>query len=865
MKEKKTVEWQSPKQSDYDENNALLSALDHSLAIIGFDLYSRIIEVNQNYLDYFGYQREEVIGQHHLMFCHPGYADSEEYQKIKKCLLAGQSLEGHFERLHKDGSTVWLAAIYQPVLGPDGTVTRMVKIAKDITLLIEQQKATQERVQLLTQLTDRSDSAMFIAANSEQGQQAVYINQGFTKLFGYTPEQALGQNMVDLLQNEHPEQLALIEANSPEARQRLLPKELFYSKDRQPHWCSAVINSLANEQGKQSYSIGVLTDITMTKMYEVLQYKVLEALILERPLDEVMSMLCLEVERIAPEVTASILQATGPNHLSHLAGPSLPQAYTAVISNIPIGSVAGSCGTAAFRKQPVEVQNIATDPLWENYRHLVLPHGLLACWSTPILSSQGAILGTFAFYYKKIQSPSEFHRQLVKLIANLCSLAMERELSRKQIQHLAFYDSLTGLPNRSQFLVYAKQAIALAAEMHYSLAVLVINLDRFKQVNDSLGHAAGDELLAAIAQRLRDSLPKNDIIGRLSGDEFIVILSSCTMQQATMRVERMLSLLSQPCQIANTNIIPSASVGISLYPENGVEMDTLMNHADVAMHKAKNAGRGQFSFFSVEMNNLNQQRQDMEDALRHAFHIGSLELFYQPQVMLKDGHLYGVEALSRWNHPILGNIPPQRFIPIAEESGLINELALWAIETACRQLADWRLRGIDVPSVSVNLSPTNFRNPDLADIISHILRHYHLPPQDLTLEITEDILIENNPIIFTTIKKIHRLGIRISMDDFGTGYSSLSYLRRLDLDEIKLDKSFVHDLEYDETSRTLSEAVIRIGESLQLSVIVEGVENEAQRTLLSRQGYLIGQGFLFSEPLPPIKLEKWLENRMTSS
>lgn len=865
MKAKKTVKWQSPKQSDYDENNALLSALDHSLAIIGFDLYSRIIEVNQNYLDYFGYQREEVIGQHHLMFCHPGYADSEEYQKIKKCLLAGQSLEGHFERLHKDGSTVWLAAIYQPVLGPDGTVTRMVKIAKDITLLIEQQKATQERVQLLTQLTDRSDSAMFIAANSEQGQQAVYINQGFTKLFGYTPEQALGQNMVDLLQSEHPEQLALIEANSPEARQRLLPKELFYSKDRQPHWCSAVINSLANEQGKQSYSIGVLTDITMTKMYEVLQYKVLEALILERPLDEVMSMLCLEVERIAPEVTASILQATGPNHLSHLAGPSLPQAYTAVISNIPIGPVAGSCGTAAFRKQPVEVQNIATDPLWENYRHLVLPHGLLACWSTPILSSQGAILGTFAFYYKKIQSPSEFHRQLVKLIANLCSLAMERELSRKQIQHLAFYDSLTGLPNRSQFLVYAKQAIALAAEMHYSLAVLVINLDRFKQVNDSLGHAAGDELLAAIAQRLRDSLPKNDIIGRLSGDEFIVILSSCTMQQATMRVERMLSLLSQPCQIANTNIIPSASVGISLYPENGVEMDTLMNHADIAMHKAKNAGRGQFSFFSVEMNNLNQQRQDMEDALRHAFHIGSLELFYQPQVMLKDGHLYGVEALSRWNHPILGNIPPQRFIPIAEESGLINELALWAIETACRQLADWRLRGIDVPSVSVNLSPTNFRNPDLADIISHILRHYHLPPQDLTLEITEDILIENNPIIFTTIKKIHRLGIRISMDDFGTGYSSLSYLRRLDLDEIKLDKSFVHDLEYDETSRTLSEAVIRIGESLQLSVIVEGVENEAQRTLLSRQGYLIGQGFLFSEPLPPIKLEKWLENRMTSS
>ncbi|HDL7103394.1 TPA: EAL domain-containing protein [Yersinia enterocolitica] len=864
MKAKKTVEWQKKGQSEYNENNALLSALDHSLAIIEFDLSSLIIEVNQNYLDYFGYQRDEVIGQHHLMFCHPGYASSEEYQKIKRCLLAGQSLEGRFERLHKDGSTVWLAAIYQPVPGPDGSVTRMVKIAKDITFLIEQQKATQEWVQLLTQLTDRSDSAMFIAANTDHGQQAVYINQGFTKLFGYTPEQALGQNMVDLLQSAHPEQLAPVNGHSPDTRQRLLPKELFYSKDRQPHWCSAVMNSLINEQGEQSYSIGVLTDITLTKMYEVLQYKVLEALVRERPLEEVMSLLCHEVERIAPEVTASILQSIGQNHLSHLAGPSLPLTYTAILTSVPIGPFSGSCGTAAFRKEAVEVQDIATDPLWQDYRHLILPHGLLACWSTPILSSQGQVLGTFAFYYKQKRKPSDFHRQLVKLIANLCSLAMERELSRKQIQHLAFYDSLTGLPNRTQFLVYAKQAIALAAEMNHPLAVLVINLDRFKQVNDSLGHAAGDELLAAMAQRLRDSLPKNDIIGRLSGDEFIIILTSSTMQQTTVRVEKMLSLLSQPCQIANMNIIPSASVGISLYPENGMEMDTLMNHADIAMHKAKNMGRGHFNFFSAEMNNLNQQRQDMEDALRHAFHIGSLELFYQPQVMLKDGHLYGVEALSRWKHPILGDIPPQRFIPLAEESGLINELALWAIETACRQLADWRLRGIDVPSVSVNLSPTNFHNLGLPDMILHILHHYHLPPQDLTLEITEDILIENNPAIFTTIEKIHRLGVRLSMDDFGTGYSSLSYLRRLDLDEIKLDKSFVHDLEYDETSRTLSEAVIRIGESLQLSVIVEGVENEAQRTLLSRQGYLIGQGFLFSEALPAIKLEKWLEHRLTS-
>lgn len=277
MKAKKTRALQEATQSEYNENSALLSALDNSLAIIEFDLSSRIIAVNQNYLDYFGYRRDEVIGQHHLMFCHPSYATSEEYQTLKMCLLAGESLEGRFERLHKDGSTVWLAAIYQPVPGPDGSVTHMVKIAKDITFLIEDKKATEEWVQLLTQLTDRSDSAMFISANSDQGQQAVYINQGFTKLFGYTPEQAIGQNMVDLLQSEHHLQLTVMDATSTEARQQLLPQELFYSKDHQPHWCSAVINSLVDEQGKPSYSIGVLTDITLTKMYEVLQYRVLEA------------------------------------------------------------------------------------------------------------------------------------------------------------------------------------------------------------------------------------------------------------------------------------------------------------------------------------------------------------------------------------------------------------------------------------------------------------------------------------------------------------------------------------------------------------------------------------------------------------
>ncbi|CNE55889.1 EAL domain-containing protein [Yersinia nurmii] len=840
----------------YSEHEALLQALNLSLAIIEFDLNGVVVNVNQNYLDYFGYQRDEVIGQPHKMFCKPDFIGSKEYHALRKSLRAGLSLEGRFERRHKDGSPVWLAAIYQPVPGRDGKTARMVKIAKDITQQVALESSTHEWVQLLTELTDRSDSAMFIAGGSDDGHLTLYINQGFTKLFGYSAQQALGQPIAALLQNKPPS--SPISAPSGDLHQTLHPEELFYSQDGQPHWCSATINSVYDEQGKPSYTIGVLTDITPTKIYEVLQYKVLESLVLERPLDEVLNMFCLEIERIAPEVVVSILQARNDNTLQHLAAPSLSQHYADAMQQVPIGPHNGSCGTAAYRKEPVLVEDIANDPLWCRLRHIMLPLGLSACWSSPILSSRGEVLGTFAFYFREKRGPNAFHHKLVKLATNLCALALERERSRMKIQQLALYDSLTGLPNRAQFLNHAHQAISQAEAQGHSLVVLVIDIDRFKQVNDSLGQAAGDELLCTIAQRLREDMARHDIIGRLSGDEFVLILSAFDVDKTTLRVEKLLGCLSQPCQIAGVTIIPSAGIGISLYPDNGQEINTLLHNADTAKHKAKEMGRGQFQFFSREMNQLNLQRQALEGALRQAVHLNTLQLYYQPQVRLNDSQLYGVEALSRWYHPTLGEIPPQRFIPLAEECGLINELALWTINEACRQLAEWRLRGIDVPSISVNLSPTNFHNLGLPDIIAHILQRYHLPPQDLTLEITEDILIDNNPSIFATLHKIHKQGVRLSMDDFGTGYSSLSYLRRLELDEIKLDKSFVNDLEHDETSRTLSEAVIRIGESLQLSVVVEGVETEAQRNLLSRQGYLIGQGYLFSEPLDAFAMEQWV-------
>jgi EAL domain-containing protein (putative c-di-GMP-specific phosphodiesterase class I) len=306
-------------------------------------------------------------------------------------------------------------------------------------------------------------------------------------------------------------------------------------------------------------------------------------------------------------------------------------------------------------------------------------------------------------------------------------------------------------------------------------------------------------------------------------------------------------------------ISPSASIGISIYPQDGHDMGTLIHRADMAMYQAKGVGRGRFSFFSNELNLLAQERQALESALRHAIENGELRLSYQPQINMDDGTLYGVEALARWRHKKFGEVSPARFIPLAEECGLIGELGHWAVQEACRQLASWRRKGLKIPSVSVNLSPSNFHNLDLGGMIMRTLTKHNLTTDDLTLELTESVLLDTNPSTMRVLHEVHAQGIKLAMDDFGTGYSSLSYLRKLPIQELKLDRSFVLDLETDETSRALSDAVMRIGDSLRMKVVAEGVEGQGQYKILKDQGYHVAQGYLLSRPLSPQDLEVWID------
>lgn len=435
--------------------------------------------------------------------------------------------------------------------------------------------------------------------------------------------------------------------------------------------------------------------------------------------------------------------------------------------------------------------------------------------------------------------------------------AMER-----QLQTLAWFDVLTGLPNRAQLNRETLRLLTDASQNSSQVAILFIDLDRFKRVNDTQGHSAGDEVLSEIARRLRNCVRSEDVIGRLGGDEFLAVLQDCDVHRAAHVAGRILKALYQPITVNakyDTSITLSAGIGVSLYPHDGQDADTLLRNADMAMYKAKSTGRNQVHFYAPVYERQAREQLELEVALQRARLGKALSVAYQPKVDVR-GTLHGVEALVRWNDEKLGNIPPDRFIAIAEESGLIAELDAWVLEEACRQFAEWRAEGIDVPNISVNVCAADFKRPDYPGFIARTLQAHGLEPADLTLEMTERVMFdESADDIRTSLDAIHALGVALSIDDFGTGYSSLSYLHRFPVKELKIDKSFVQGIGANAMAESLAQTVINIGNMLKLSVIAEGVETQAQRDFLHNHGCHMYQGYLYSAPLTPGDFARWVE------
>ena len=465
--------------------------------------------------------------------------------------------------------------------------------------------------------------------------------------------------------------------------------------------------------------------------------------------------------------------------------------------------------------------------------------------------------------FERYSRPQRIEEKCVGRVWSFHDITIQKR-AEEQIAQMAYFDVLTNLPNRYLFKDRLNQAILYAEKYKKLLAIIYLDLDEFKRVNDTFGHNFGDKILQAVSDRLEKSIRKIDTlsriegdglettVARLGGDEFTILLRELKENKDASRVaQRIIDLFSQPFHIENRLIFITTSIGMALYPNDGQDVDTLLKNADTAMYHAKEKGRNHFQFFSEHMNIEVLERFSMENSLRNAADKKDFQLYYQPQFDSSTGRIIGVEALIRWMHPEKGMLLPDTFIPISEDSGLIMPIGSWVLRTACEQNKAWQIEGFPPIYVTVNISSIQFRQKNFLESVAQTLLDTGLEPQYLELELTESILMEPTETTFNTLNELKATGVRIAIDDFGKGYSSLGYLKRLPIDTLKIDRSFVHDIISNPDDRAIVRAIISLARSLNLKVIAEGVETHEQLSYLQEQGTDGIQGFLLSEPITP--------------
>ncbi len=453
------------------------------------------------------------------------------------------------------------------------------------------------------------------------------------------------------------------------------------------------------------------------------------------------------------------------------------------------------------------------------------------------------------------------HQQMVAVEGGVVAIVRdisERKLDEERMAHLAHHDTLTGLPNRSMLGARLEQAIAQAHRQGTALLVAFIDLDGFKLVNDSLGHNAGDELLKIVAERMAGCLRAGDVVGRFGGDEFVLLLNENHGIEAAPVLERVREAVLESMLLCDQEVQVSCSIGVAVYPHDGADAETLLMHADTAMYRAKDTGKNNCQFYTREMNSSIERKLHMLEGLRNAVDEGQFQLVYQPKVDLRTGHIFGVEALVRWAHPEYGLLGPDRFIPLAEESGIIFALGEWVLKTACQQNQAWQDAGLSPLRISVNVSPRQFEEQRLVQRVAEALEESGLAPEWLELEVTEGVIMRDLQQAVAKMAELRAMGISLSIDDFGTGYSSLSALKSFPISTLKIDKSFVRDLGSNAGDEAIASSIIGLAHQLRLRVIAEGVETEEQRAFLRHNGCDEMQGYLFSRPLAPEQLRHLL-------
>ena len=574
-------------------------------------------------------------------------------------------------------------------------------------------------------------------------------------------------------------------------------------------------------------------------------------------------------EAIAPICSCVMLYQPVERILNVGAAPGLSAELRRALDGLTAGLAPGSCSAAVNRNELVVSRDLATDPLWNGLQDTALAAGFRASWSLPIRSLQWAdspgkddevrVVGTVALYFQEQRSPTAQEIKLLDITSALAGLAINSVRTQEKVGEHQLYDALTGLPSRSLFFDQLKEALVGLSPHENKMALLRLDLDHFKEVNETFGYAVGDFLLRSVAKRLVELRKGTDLVARFGDDEFIYLIRELHRDDDVRQLaEGILGALSKPHDFGGEELAVSASLGASVYPWDGEDAQTLLRNAENALHAAKRQGRNRIRLYAPTLGGSGFEKLQLKLALGYAVENRELELLYQPKLRSETNEISGVEALVYWNHPTQGRISPGKFIPLAEETGLIMPIGEWVMQTACAQMHGWRRQGFHHLTVAVNISALQFREVGFKDTVSTVLANTRLEPEALELEITETVAMTDVDKTMERLKALQDLGLHISIDDFGTGYSSLAYLQRFPIHALKLDRSFIMGLPESKENRAIVKAVIAMARHMGLELVAEGVEGEGEASILRAEGCELLQGHHFSRPVPAAEIEEIL-------
>lgn len=590
---------------------------------------------------------------------------------------------------------------------------------------------------------------------------------------------------------------------------------------------------------------------------QALQNDILEDIARGETLALCMERLCHRAEAISPGVICSVVTVDDEGHLRPLASPSLPDHYAAAIAGTPTGPRAGSCGTAVHRAVPVEVTDIATDPLWAAYTQLVLPLGLRACWSTPIKARDGRVVGAFAFYFRKPRRPRALERRIVATCVHLCAIAIEHDEVRARNHHLAYFDTLTRLPNRAQF----NDAITAMSTASRRYGLMLIDIDHLKTVNDTLGHAAGDSLIAGVGDRLNTAL-----IGclscRIGGDEFAVLVPDCDSpaRMRSLASAALAAIAAAPLEHDGHSIQPSVTIGGALAGEDGEDSVTLRQNADLALYHAKETRRGRYVRFRRKLRSAMMHRTRIRKDVDGALGGERIVPYYQPIIRLDTAEIVGVEALARMRQDDGRIVTAGEFQEALQDPKIAHRITTQMLASVASDMAEWQSAGLHIHHASVNVTSADFQKGDLAQRVARALDKAGLPMRHLVVEVTEQVFMgSRRDGVARTMEALRACGMLVALDDFGTGFASLTHLLDFPIDIIKIDRSFVSAIDSGARSAVIVESLLTMTRRLGMKIIAEGIETQSQAQRLEEMGCRFGQGFLYSPPVPALVIRELLQ------